>query len=53
MTRGLYAEDMCQCSKKTHLFHQIVLEGPVESSNLHLVHPFPNVGGSLGLTPAL
>ena len=53
MTRGLYAEDMCQCSKTTHLFHQNILQGPVETSNLHSVHPFPNAGGGLGLTPAL
>ena len=53
MTRGLYGEDMYQRSKTTHLFYQNILQGPVEISNLHSVHPFLNVGGVLGLTPAL
>ena len=53
MTCGLYAEDICQCSKRTHLFRQHILQGPVETSNLHSVHPFPNVGEGSHLTPAL
>ena len=53
MTCGLYAEDKCHCSKTTHLFHQNILQGSVETSNLHSVHPFPNAGGELGLTLAL
>ena len=43
----------CQCSKATQLFHQNILQGPVETLNLHSVHPFPNVGGGLDLTTVL
>ena len=39
--------------KTTHLFNQNILQGSVETSNLHSVHPFPNAGGDLGLTLAL
>ena len=39
--------------QKQHVFHQNTSKGPAETSNLYSVHPFPNVGGGLGLILAL
>ena len=44
------------CGRQVSMFKNDtpnILQGSVETSNLHSVHPFPNAGGDLGLTLAL